>query len=70
MDVTVKTHNAATGEIVERKMTSEERAQRKTEAEAFTQEQAAAEQARKVALAKLAAIGLTPEDLTALGLAV
>lgn len=67
--------DAATGETTERDFTPDEKAQRKAdeaaaaladmEAEADRQ---AKEQARAAAMAKLAALGLTVGDLTALGL--
>lgn len=67
----VKEHNAETGEEIVREMTDAELA----EYEAFqaASEQAfkdakAAEKAKEVAQAKLAALGLTADDLKALGL--
>jgi hypothetical protein len=68
--LTIKIHDVSTGEIVEREMTKEEIAQREAEAAQQQALQEATEAARQAALAKLALIGLTPEDLTALGLAV
>jgi hypothetical protein len=65
----VKIHNAATGEIVEREMNAEELAQREADraaAEAAAAEAAAKEAARQSALDKLAALGLTPEEIAAL----
>ena len=67
--------DAATGEVAERNYTSDEAAQRETDLAAVvaanTARQAAEEQAaaaRETALEKLAALGLTRDDLTALGL--
>lgn len=66
-------HN--TGEQIEREMTAEELAQREAEVSAWQAEQQAKAQAeaetatkRSAALAKLAALGLTSDDLKALGL--
>lgn len=64
-------HNAETGEIVEREMNAAELAQQaKDNADAQTRAaaQAEAEAAKAVAQAKLAALGLTTDDLKALGL--
>ncbi len=64
-------HNVSTGEIVEREMTEVEASQRtKDEAEALLHEQHQAEfrAAKEAAQAKLAALGLTTDDLKALGL--
>ena len=64
-------HNVSTGEIVEREMTESEFAQRvKDEVEALAnqQQQAATAEAKAAAQAKLAALGLTADDLKALGL--
>lgn len=64
-------HNAETGEILEREATAEELAQKAIdkadEVSRLTQEAAKAER-KEAAQAKLAALGLTVEDLTALGL--
>ena len=67
----IKIHNAETNEIIEREMNEEEKAfwqsvkddkkKAQTEAEAKAQAKAAAE-------GKLAALGLTTDDLRALGL--
>jgi hypothetical protein len=64
-------HNVSTGEIVEREMTQAEATQKaKDEAEASLHEQRQTEfrAAKEAAQAKLAALGLTSEDLKALGL--
>lgn len=63
-------HNVTTGEIVKIEMTDEEVAERDKLAQEQERQEAQAEIARNQALAKLAAIGLTPQDLTALGLTV
>ena len=72
---TIKIHNATTGEVIEREMTAEELEQfDKDSAEAAAQAaeraalQAEAEAAKAAAQAKLAALGLTTDDLKALGL--
>jgi len=64
-------HNVETGEISQREMTAEELAQRKTDLEAqllFLAQEAEAKAAKEEAQAKLAALGLTTDDLKALGL--
>jgi hypothetical protein len=64
-------HNAATGEIIEREMNDIEFAQYqkdKAEAEARKAEAETKAEAKAAAQAKLAALGLTVEDLQALGL--
>jgi len=67
----IKIHNIETGEIVEREMNAEELAQ--WEAEKLAGQEAAqkineAKAAKAAAEAKLVALGLTAEDLKALGL--
>lgn len=65
--------NCTTGEVTERPLTAEEIAQREADAAAWA-EQKAAEEAAKAAeeaakasgQAKLAALGLTPEEIAAL----
>ena len=64
MTNTIKIHNAQTGEIIEREMNAEELS--KLEVEAIAKAEAAAVKA--AAEAKLAALGLTADDLKALGL--
>ncbi len=71
----VKIHNTETNKVIDREMTDEEYAeflivQAKIDAEIAEQEKAKAEAAVKKAAAeaKLAALGLTAEDLQALGL--
>ncbi len=63
-------HN--TGEQIERQMTDEEQAERDAQVAAFlaqeAQTKADAEAKRAAAEAKLAALGLTADDLKALGL--
>jgi hypothetical protein len=65
--------NCATGEVVERPLTAEELAQREVDAAAFAEAQAereateaAAQAAKESANAKLAALGLTAEEIAAL----
>ena len=67
--------NCETGEVIERELTDAELAQRKSDADnALIEAQAkanalsAAEAAKATAQAKLAALGLTTDDLKALGL--
>ena len=68
---TIKIHNVETGEIIEREINAAELAQWEidkavTEAEATAK--AAADTAKAAAQAKLAALGLTTDDLKAIGL--
>ena len=63
--------NCETGQIIEREMTAEELTQRKADQEdqaLFLQQQAEAKATKAAAQAKLAALGLTTDDLKALGL--
>jgi len=67
----IKEHNVETGEIIERPMTASELAdwqelEKKAKLDAEAKLQAEAKKA--AAEAKLAALGLTPDDLAALGL--
>jgi hypothetical protein len=67
----VRIHNVTTGEIIDREMNADELAQ--LEADKVAGDEIAAEQAKvkvtkEAAQAKLAAFGLTAEDLKALGL--
>lgn len=55
-------------DVVERDFTLDEEAQRKAAIDAVTAAQSQAAEARAAALAKLAALGLTVDDLAALGL--
>lgn len=63
-------HNAETNEIIEREMTVEEIAFLKTANEPYqpTEEELFVIAAKEAAQSKLAALGLTTEDLRALGL--
>lgn len=68
---TIKIHNSETDEVIEREMNAEElekfqRVQEEVEARAQAQAEAAAK--KSAAEAKLAALGLTADDLKALGL--
>lgn len=72
---TITIHNAETNEVIEREMTSAEKAQwDKDQAEAKARKELQAklkeeaEIKRTAALAKLAALGLDADDLKALGL--
>ena len=71
----IRIHNTETNEIIDREMTDDELAQyeedRKAEAKANAiklAEEKARAQAKAAAQAKLATLGLTVEDLQALGL--
>jgi len=67
----IKLVNAETNEIIEREMNAQELSQYKkdqAEAEAGATEQAEAKVAKSAAQAKLAALGLTADDLKALGI--
>ena len=64
-------HNVQTGEIIKREMTAAEKAVFEAEAKAYADKEAAKVQAetdRAAAQAKLEALGLTVNDLKALGL--
>ena len=65
--------NCETGEVIERPLTTEELAQREADASAYAAElaerkatEAAAQAAKESAQAKLAALGLTTEEIAAL----
>lgn len=67
----IKIHNAETGEVIEREMNQAELAQYqidKAQREAEAKVEAQAQAKRQAAEAKLEALGLTPDDLKALGL--
>ena len=67
----IRIHNMATDEVIDREMTDDEFAEyqaNQAEAEAKAAEVEAKEQAKASAQSKLAALGLTVEDLQALGL--
>lgn len=68
---TIRIHNSETDEIIDREMTDAEFAKHKAdkvEDDAKAAEVDAKAQAKAAAQAKLTALGLTVEDLTALGL--
>ena len=68
---TIKIHNTETDEIIEREMTDNEyqvHLLRLDKLAAMEEKQAQAELAKDAAQAKLAALGLTADDLKALGL--
>jgi hypothetical protein len=68
---TIKIHNIATGEEIEREMNAEELAQLEADQAdslARKEAEAAKAEAKASAEAKLAALGLTSDDLKALGL--
>jgi hypothetical protein len=68
---TIRIHDLATNEIIDREMTDSEfeahKLQQAIDA-AYAKEMQEAEAAKEAAQAKLAALGLTTEDLKALGL--
>ena len=67
--LTVVIFDAATGEQIERPLTADELAQRELEIAQFAEQQAEADAkatARESALAKLAALGLTADEVAAL----
>ena len=69
--LTVKDYNDKTKQVIERDMTAEELAQYekdKADAANAAAKQAQAKAAKEAAQAKLAALGLTTDDLKALGL--
>jgi len=61
-------HNVTTGEILEIELTPKEIEERQAQAALVAAEKAEAQSKRLNALAKLEALGLTTEDLKALGL--
>jgi hypothetical protein len=68
---TVTIHNVETGEIIERPMTAAEKAALEADAKAYADKETAkaeTEAVKEAAQAKLAALGLTADDLKALGL--
>jgi hypothetical protein len=65
---TIKITNAETGEEIVREMTAEELAQRETDKARVAERETGLEIAKAAAQAKLAALGLTADDLKALGL--
>ena len=65
----IRIHNVTTGEIVDREMNAEEIKQKELDAANAKKEAdaiAAKEASRNSALAKLAALGLTPEEISAI----
>jgi hypothetical protein len=71
MTQTIKIHNVETGEVIERDMTKDEIAHLKFVREQGDADELAKEQlliAKASAQAKLEALGLTTDDLKALGL--
>ena len=68
---TIKIHNAKTGEIIEREKNAAELEQEARDlqiAQEMETAKAEAQAKREAALSKLAALGLTADDLKALGL--
>jgi phosphopantetheinyl transferase (holo-ACP synthase) len=71
MKPTIRIHNMATNEVIDRQMTDAEYAEyqeQKAKDAEMAQAHAEAEAAKEAAQAKLAALGLTTDDLKALGL--
>jgi len=66
----MREHNLETGEVIDREMTKAEHDAylKSCEPEPLTAEQIAAQEAKASAAAKLEALGLTVDDLKALGL--
>lgn len=67
----IKIHNVETGKVIKREMTDQELAQREADAVAYAAQKAlddAAAQAKASAEAKLVALGLSLDDLRALGI--
>lgn len=64
----IRIHNADTGEITDREMTDAELAEYETHNGVLSQLQNEAESAKIAAETKLTALGLTIDDLKALGL--
>jgi len=67
---TIRIHNIATDEIIDREMTNEEYANHKASLlpKELTEQEQIIEDAKLAAQAKLEALGLTTDDLKALGL--
>ena len=68
---TIKIHNAQTGEVIEREMNAEEQTQWQSVQDRLAARQEAEVEAaakKAIAEAKLVALGLTSDDLKALGL--
>jgi hypothetical protein len=71
MDKIIKIHNTQTGEIIERDINAQELEVKKVikiEGDSIQAAQAETEAAKATAQTKLAALGLTADDLKALGL--
>lgn len=64
----VRIHNADTGEVIDREMTDDELAQYEAHNATLAELQNQTEAAKAAAETKLAALGLTTDDLKALGL--
>jgi hypothetical protein len=64
----VRIHNADTGEIIDREMTDDELAQYEAHNATLAELQNQTEASKAAAETKLAALGLTTDDLKALGL--
>lgn len=68
MTITKRIHNVETDEVVDIELTDAEIEQLKQEDEAQAAKRAAETAQKNAAVAKLAALGLTTDDLKALGL--
>ena len=64
----ISIHNIETDEVIDREMTDDEFAQYEANATAEAERKSAIESAKSAAEAKLKALGLTADDLKALGL--
>jgi len=64
----IRIHNADTGEIIDREMTAEELAEYQTHNQILAQLQAESDSAKQAAETKLMNLGLSIDDLKALGL--
>jgi len=64
----IRIHNADTGEVIDREMTADELAEYKAHNQALAELKAEADSAKEAAEAKLTSLGLSVDDLKALGL--
>ena len=64
----IRIHNIETDEVIDREMTDDEFAQYEANAAAELERKTSIESAKSAAEAKLKALGLTADDLKALGL--
>jgi hypothetical protein len=64
----IRIHDLTTDEVIDREMTDAEYAELQTQQEDLVANETAQALAKEAAVAKLAALGLTTDDLKALGL--